>query len=393
MKLVIHRPEEKIRLVVISFSLFVALMLFQTSYMRLGTLTASATLLMTIGTYFLQGKGLRGRLSLNRASACLLMFLVYSVMLTLLKGMRPSGFVRYIAQIIMCLLLFSVELNQREHDYLKKVFSAAATVYAVLIIQSYSANSRAGYYHQDVLLFNTAFDPNFIGIPLIAATVLLLDNVLNQRKWKLSVVMYTINVAAIVYTASRGSFVALVCSNLLLVALFLLKRNLRVGRKFLYLLIPVMVTLVLVQYLSMLFPTEWERVTSIDVGDGTGRLKLWRTALQDWWRAPVLGNGLGYAYAAHLKATHNTYLQVLSETGLLGFGLATAFVFPMLRKALKRDAVLFCMSIGVLVQITFLDAVDNRCLWILMSWVAMLPQEREGTLVYEKTFETVYTKI
>lgn len=383
MKLVLHKKENKIRLVIISFSLFVALMLFQTSYMRLGTLTASTTLLLTIGTYFLQGKGLQGRLTLNRASVCLLVFLVYSVLLTLLKGMRPSGFVRYIAQIIMCLLLFSVELNQREHTYLKKVFTVAATVYSILIIQAYSANSRAGYYHQDVLIFNTAFDPNMIGIPLVAATNLFLDNILKKQYWKSSVVMYAINATAIVYTASRGSTIALLCSNLLLIALFLLKRNLKVGRKALYLVIPVMVALVLSQVLSFIFPTEWARITSIDVGDGTGRLRLWRTALQDWWNAPLLGNGLGYAYYAHQKATHNTYLQVLSETGIIGFILASVFVIPMLKKAFKRDVPLFCVLIGILVQIAFLDAMDNRCLWILMGWVAMLPK-RSGEICNEK---------
>lgn len=393
MKLVLHKKENKIRLVIISFSLFVALMLFQTSYMRLGTLTASATLLLTIGTYFLQGKGLQGRLSLNRASVCLLVFLVYSVLLTLLKGMRPSGFVRYIAQIIMCLLLFSVELNQREHNYLKKVFTVAATVYSILIIQAYSANSRAGYYHQDVLIFNTSFDPNMIGIPLVAATNLFLDNILKKQYRKSSIVMYAVNAAAIVYTASRGSTVALLCSNLLLIALFLLKRNLKVGRKALYLVIPVMVAMVLSQILSIIFPTEWARITSIDVGDGTGRLRLWRTALQDWWNSPLLGNGLGYAYYAHQKATHNTYLQVLCETGLIGFMLASFFALPMLKKAFTRDAALFCMLIGILVQIAFLDAVDNRCLWIAMSWIAMLPQGDREEQIHETAFKEAYPKV
>ena len=38
----------------------------------------------------------------------------------------------------------------------------------------------------------------------------------------------------------------------------------------------------------------------------------------------------------------------------------------------------FCALMGVLVQIAFLDALSNRCLWILLCWVAMLPIERSG---------------
>lgn len=385
MKLIIHKSKYRIRLVVFSFSLFIMLMLFQTSYLRLGTITALAAIVLTVTTLFLQGKGLRNRLSLSKSSLFLLAFGIYSVFLTVFQNLPVTELLPFLAQMIMCLLLFSVKLNPREHRYLKRVFIASAAVYSLLIIQSSVVNYREGYYHTDVQLFNTKIDPNYIGIPLVAATSFLMNNILNNRKKITSAVIYLIIVATIVYTASKGSFVALICSNSLLWALFLLNRNVTLGRKVLWILIPVLAVLILAQIFSNLFPTEWNRVASFDFGDGNGRLALWQTSLEDWWNAPIWGNGLGYAHDTHQRATHNTYLQVLSETGLVGFLLMTGFVINMLLRAVKTDTTLFCALIGSLVQIMFLDALDNRCVWILFSWIAMMPNRKKNASYYQNT--------
>lgn len=373
MKIVIRRSEYRIRLVVFCFSLFVALMLFQTSYKNLGTLTASGTLLLTLVAYFLQGKGLRGRIVLNVPVCALTVFLLYSVLITELYNTRPSGYIRYIAQIVLCLLLFSVDLNWREHNYLKNLFIGAVVVYAILIMQSYTVNYREGYSHSDVILFNTKLDPNFVGFPLVAATTLLLDNILMNRKRVLSLILYALVAGTIVYTASRGSTVSLVCANMLVYITFLFQKNFSTGRRILFIVLPLLVIVLLMQLFSYLLPAEWARITTYGENADNGRLALWLRVLSIFWEAPVFGRGLGYWYNTYGYAVHNTYLQVLCGTGLVGFILACVAVFYMLNKARKADKILFCMLAGALVQSMFLDALDNRCLWIILSWIAMLP--------------------
>lgn len=378
--MVIRIPQrsERIHAVVIFFSIFVALMLFQTSYMRLGTITAAGAIFLTIAAFFFRGGTFNSQLRLPVPALSLLLFLVYSVVRTLATGKTPSNFLPYVSQIILCLILFSVSLNKEENRFLKTVFAVASLVYAVLIIKSLNENQLEGYYHSKVQIFNTEFDPNFIGIPLTAAMALLLDRILREKRKILSAAMYIVIAYAVIYTASRGSLVAALVSSGLVLVLFLLRAKISVWKKALYLVLPVLAIIMITVIVKEMLPVEWERLTQGSEADdnGNGRLLLWEIAIEDWMNKPIFGNGLGYAYETHGKASHNTYLQILSETGLIGAILLGGFLVPLGVKAYKTDAALFCALMGVLVQIAFLDALSNRCLWILLCWVAMLPIKR-----------------
>jgi len=373
MKLVIHKADEKIRMVVICFAMFTGLMLFQTPYKNLGTISAGTTLFMTLATAFLHRRGLRRQLTVNKGNVYLATFLVYSILLTMIKGFSVSGLVKYIGQIVLCLLLFSVKMNQREQRYMNNVFLSSSTVYAILIIWSYLENTRAGYYHTNVILFNTAIDPNFICIPMVASSPLLLDNILHRRRLSVSLIVYIINVTATIYTASRGGCVALACSNMLVLTFFLFSREISTKRKIMYMFLQGVLLISLISAFRLWFPLEWERITSFGISDGSSRFRLWQTALEDWRESPFFGNGLGNAFYIHSKATHNTYLQVLSETGLVGFCLMIGFTGYMLMKAFRYDIAMFSMLIGMLIQLFFLNGLDNRCVWVILCWIAMLP--------------------
>ncbi len=119
--------REKIRAPIIWFSFFAALMLFQTSYMRLGTITAFVTLAATILVAFMSGNVSLRKFSLSRDSGSLLIFLLMVSMVTVISGSLPSGFSRFAAQIILCIVLIAMEpINEREEEFIKTVFIIAA---------------------------------------------------------------------------------------------------------------------------------------------------------------------------------------------------------------------------------------------------------------------------
>jgi hypothetical protein len=70
-------------------------------------------------------------------------------------------------------------------------------------------------------------------------------------------------------------------------------------------------------------------------------------------------------------ASHNTYFQLLSETGLIGLTCFAAILIRLLRKTYRYDRACFCMMLGLLVQIALLDALDNRCVWSELCWLVM----------------------
>lgn len=376
---------EKIRTPIIWFSFFAALMLFQTSYMRLGTITAFVTLAATILTAIASGNVSLRRFSLSRDSGSLLIFLLMVSMVTVVSGSLPSGFSRFAAQIILCIVLIAMEpINRREEEFIKTVFIIATLAYAVLTIRSCYQLGTTRYYHGNIELFNARLDPNFIGIPFVAASVLVLNNILTGKKRLLNAACYIVLAIAIVYTASRGNMICLALSNALVVLFYMQKKNVHVLAKILWIVLIIIAIGLLSGYLETNFTAQWERMTSFGEGADNGRFELWTRAAEAWRESPLFGKGLGGMYRIYGKATHNTYLQLLSETGVLGTILFLTFIVRLLKEIFKADKVYFCLLAGTLVQIGFLDALDNRGLWVVLCWFSLIAKSREAEKNVEK---------
>jgi O-antigen ligase len=78
-----------------------------------------------------------------------------------------------------------------------------------------------------------------------------------------------------------------------------------------------------------------------------GRFHFWQTALGIIKDNPIIGTGLdsfGVAFtkydtwngALRVEQTHNEYLQILSDAGILGFACVVTFIFLLFRKGLRN---------------------------------------------------------
>lgn len=65
----------------------------------------------------------------------------------------------------------------------------------------------------------------------------------------------------------------------------------------------------------------------------SGRFDLWTNAFQSWLQHPILGSGFYQLsdYSNLSAHPHNLFIQVLTETGLIGFGFLTYTVFKIVR--------------------------------------------------------------
>ncbi|WRH76552.1 MAG: O-antigen ligase family protein [Sphingobium sp.] len=86
-----------------------------------------------------------------------------------------------------------------------------------------------------------------------------------------------------------------------------------------------------------LYPPFQERLASMlnDTSGTTGeRYNLWGLAVDEWSNAPFFGNGLT-SYFVHVGwAAHNTYIQILAETGIVGLILWLAVPLFTIQRAL-----------------------------------------------------------
>jgi len=366
--------EIRIRGVVKCFASFMILMLFQTSFLNLGTITAFITLLITILSFFSTRKN-EDVFSMNVAKMMLLYFLLITVPVTVIFGYLPSY--KYISQIILCFLLFSIKLSSSEQKYIKKVFIGSSAFYAVLTIYSCYMFRESRYLHGNIELFGASLDPNFIGIPLVAAMSLLLYDFLYTKKKFLSVILYITIAISVIYTASRGNFLTVTVISTVIFLTYLFRMKTTLWKKLLTICIIVITAIVLFKFVSDNFAGQWERVSSIAPANDNGRFDIWRHSLELFMESPIFGSGLSSNFHIYGKAAHNTYIEVLSETGFIGAILLATFLANMIVRSFKNDKAIFFMFLGVLLQISFLDTLNNRCLWVILCWIAMLPPKEE----------------
>ena len=147
---------------------------------------------------------------------------------------------------------------------------------------------------------------------------------------------------------------------------------------------------------------------SLDNVNNSGREMLWTMVLGELWEpSPLTGSGLGsvqhFMYSQTvtvIKAVHNSYVELLSDTGLIGLGLWLLAVACCLREAwlaLRRDgrpttrvlalstlagfpALMFCMGFDNVVNYAL---VAGQYPFAFMGLVAGLAQTRPGDEVMQ----------
>jgi O-antigen ligase len=199
-------------------------------------------------------------------------------------------------------------------------------------------------------------------------------------------------VAGAAGTQSRGGLVALVCC---VAAAVVLARGRRLRALGLTLLISTVGAFALATT-----PGALDRITSFDSG-GNGRSDLWTIAWEMFVDHPVQGVGLdqfrveskeyvrevGNLEAVNLVVedphiVHNTYLQLLAETGIIGLALFLLVVLSCMlaawraagafERAGRRDLQALAQGvligqIGILAAAFFLSIGANLKLWLLLG--------------------------
>ncbi len=205
--------------------------------------------------------------------------------------------------------------------------------------------------------------------------------VIKRKKWKLlSYAVCGITAFATMYTFSRGAYAALLVS---LAVLAILK-----DRKLLILLPIFFFTW---QKVVPAPVTERVQMTTNTFGQldesSEERVKLWEAAKTSFYQSPILGNGYATfqlnSHIDNLHDTHNWYIKVLVETGVLGGIIALVLLLQMITTSYAlfrttRDPLYTGLGLGCLLAIvsclvancfgdrwTYLEI--NGLLWVLLA--------------------------
>jgi O-antigen ligase len=244
----------------------------------------------------------------------------------------------------------------------------------------------------------TVGDPNELAAALLVGLALgagfVLARGLSVRLRLLGLFAVPLCAAGIFLSLSRGGLIAL--------AAVLLAGTIFAGRW----RMAVTATLVVVAFSGFLYFTAIaglparERVTT--AAGGSGRSDLWKVGLRMVQAHPIEGVGVGnfqavsgnyvlqpgtlertdLIFAAEPKVTHNTYLQVMAETGVPGFLLFLAILVSCLVCALRAASIwakqnetaleafargLVLALVGIFVADFFISQMYSKLLWALLA--------------------------
>jgi len=198
------------------------------------------------------------------------------------------------------------------------------------------------------------------------------------KRWLLKLVGYglvSITIFAAMYTFSRAGYLAILFGALVLAILK--------DRKLLILLAWFLLT-----WQTVVPTAVRQRVTMTKTANGQledsaeERVLLWEDAERSILRSPIVGTGFGSyqlgQHVASLKDTHNWYVKVMVETGLIGMAFALALLQQMLAasyRLFKRSSDPLYQGLGLGVLLAVCGCMVANCFgdrWTILEITGLL---------------------
>jgi putative inorganic carbon (HCO3(-)) transporter len=291
--------------------------------------------------------GLRGQ---QWALALFVVWLAVSIIWSKDASAASTALLPWGAAALFFIVLVTLDLDRRQVRLLLGAFIAGVVISVLVgMVGGLSPqNELSAITEEEGRLSGGEGDPNYLAAGIVPAIVLAAGLAGGARRFlpRLALLaaagILTVGLAS---TQSRGGLLAAVVGTVL--ALIVAKH----GRAWVVALVALVIGVGAVWFAST--PDAWERVTSTaDAGNGRG--SLWRVAGRIFSDHPIVGVGLDN-YQRHAPeytrgggrlefvnfiaekphVVHNTYLQLLVETGIVGLALFLAILAASLRAAVR----------------------------------------------------------
>ena len=187
--------------------------------------------------------------------------------------------------------------------------------------------------------------------------------------------------AMIILTFSRGAYVGII---LPIVFLIFKDKNKSFTKK-LFMIFIIFLALfcfnaIMTKYFNIsISDTISSRFTGISQDNGSGRKIFWKNAFETFLSHPLFGIGINstipyseLTYGTH-NYVHNVYLEVLSETGIVGFLPFILFIFSSLKKytstyKIDRDSLyLYVTFLSYITQMIFVSVLLTEMMYITLA--------------------------
>ena len=185
-------------------------------------------------------------------------------------------------------------------------------------------------------------------IYLSIASIFFFAQILDHKKNKKDIVIFVISMGALLLTGKRGQLLFTICACIFIYIIKYSKNLLKsILKMTVVLFVSIAIFLVASNFIPGLNATINRFIEFSDEDDITnGRLPMYEYALTLWKQHKITGIGWGgykyyfLSYADRFYDTHNVYIQLLTETGILGFLFYVICFIYVLGKTIKNLKIL-----------------------------------------------------
>ena len=213
-----------------------------------------------------------------------------------------------------------------------------------------------GNYTYANLQFNLGYNPGITSnystnaVYISIAIISVFANYLNKKR-KSDLILLIVSFVALLYTAKRAH---LIFSIITCIFMYIFVNRKKVSKKIIKILIYVIIIGMAFVITSTFVPAITKVIDRFEEGYQSGdmlngRTELYSLALDLWNDNKLLGNGWGsYSYYYKIRYhwnnieyldTHNVYLQLLCEVGLVGLAFFLILAFKILEKNIKVNKI------------------------------------------------------
>mgnify|MGYP003307324972 CR=1 FL=1 len=283
-----------------------------------------------------------------------------------------------IGMVLLLLVLTSVEMDKDTIDgIVKTMWFASGLIGTLAIFKSHPYHGEVTN-RQVLLLFGQEADPNNQAAFLVIGITISLYMLLREKKYiVISIAILIVNAYSLFITGSRGGLV-----SILVVVLFLLiadAKNRTWKSNVLALVWMILIVYILYYVVNKYLPVEiYERLFEFETYEGgSERDIIWKNTLELFSANlnPIFGAGWGdyYGYNGYYMAVHNTYLSMLCDVGIIGFGL---FFVPIIMCAMyllcNKEMLPVLLLVCGLCPSFFIDAINKRFFWSVIMLLFVL---------------------
>lgn len=363
----------KQRFAIFVIAIFIAMVLFNTTYLGLGTSLPLIIIFLGLLTFLHVEKT-----NANKRNICFIWLSIVILCSTLLSG---GDHIRDCFKILItiCFVYFSTSIRVKDSEvrYLSLFICISYIVYAILVIQAIGQDTEY-YGRAQIRILNSevALDPNVVAAVFVLPMIISLYNLLYGKYKLLAGVILGGFAIATIALGSRGATVSFVVSCSLLLLKYFTSRTTKLWIKIFSIL-----AVVLVAFFVFDFISEQDAIFGFDrifdfTGDdaSNGRTGVWIERLNLFTSSPLYGYGINYDMGITHRgmACHNTFIQILHYGGIIGICLFLIPVVSLFKRTSVSKITKLSLFVSVFMPVFFIDTLQERTIWNFLIYYSLL---------------------